>query len=291
MRYSQPVYRPPSEADSLIIQATYGCPHNKCTFCGMYKGVKFGIRKLDDIKKDLKDSADFYGKNLVRSIFFPDGNTIIMKTEQLEEIFKFSYKTFPDLKRITLYASAKILKFKTLSEYKRLKKAGLSRIHMGLESGSDKVLSKIQKGADSKTMIATGQRVKKARIELSEYVLVGIGGKSLLKDHALGTARVLNAINPDFIRLRTWVPVKNAPLYKDYQSGKFKLLSPHQALEEVKLLLENLDVKSLFLSDHISNYLNISGQLPRDKENMLKRIEKGLKTDESNFRPEIIEHL
>jgi len=290
MRYEEPIYRPPSEADSLLIQATIGCPHNKCTFCGMYKGKKFRIRPLSEIKEDIRLAKNFYG-DTVESIFFPDGNTIIMKTAQLEEIVRFSYHTFPKLKRITLYASAKFLKFKSLEDLKRLKTAGLNRLHKGLESGNDEVLKRIHKGADSKLMIETGKRIKDAGIELSEYVLVGIGGKDLSQEHARDTARVLNAINPDFIRLRTWVPVPNAPLYKDYQSGKFQLLSPYEALKETRLLLENLDVTGLLLSDHISNFVNISGQLPRDKQGMLNRIDRALKMDESSFRPAIIEQL
>jgi len=289
--YSEPVYRPPSEAESLLIQATIGCPHNKCTFCGMYKGKKFNIRHVEEIKQDILSARDSYGAEVVHSMFFPDGNTIIMKTGELEDIFRFSSETFPNLNRITLYASAKFLKAKSLEDLKRLQAVGLKRLHKGLESGNDEVLKRIQKGTDAETMIETGKRVKEAGIELSEYVLVGIGGKELSKEHAVDTARVLNEINPDFIRLRTWVPVPIAPLYKDYKSGAFILLSPHEALEEVKLLLEKLEVNSLFLSDHVSNYLNISGHLPRDKKSMLKRIEEGLKMDESCFRPEIIENL
>ncbi|MEW6026539.1 MAG: radical SAM protein [Planctomycetota bacterium] len=318
------VYRPPSEADSLLIQATIGCPHNKCTFCGMYKGKKFRIRSVKEIKNDILAARELYG-DVFESAFFPDGNTIIMKTAQLEEIFIFTRKTFPRIRRITLYASAKFLKIKTLGDLRQLKKAGLDRLHKGLESGNDEILKRIQKGADAKLMIETGQRVKEAGIELSEYVLVGIGGKELWKEHALDTAKVLNAINPDFIRLRTWVPVPNAPLtrslmlpntfgsritasypvhlkpiddktnkngvYKDYQSGKFQLLSPHEALKETRLLLENLEADSLFLSDHISNFVNISGHLPRDKQGMIDKIDRALKMDESSFRPQIIEHL
>ncbi|MEK7309308.1 MAG: radical SAM protein [Planctomycetota bacterium] len=290
MRYEDPIYRPPSEADSLLIQATIGCPHNKCTFCGMYKGKRFRIRPVDEIKEDILTARKLYG-DAFDSAFFPDGNTIIMRTSQLEEIFTFARRTFPNLKRITLYASAKFLKLKSLADLKRLKVAGLNRLHKGLESGNDEILRRIQKGADSKLMISTGQKVKAAGIELSEYVLVGIGGAELWAEHAQDTARVLNAINPDFIRLRTWVPVPNAPLYEDYQSGKFQLLSPHQALKETRLLLENLDVSSLFLSDHISNFVNLSGHLPRDKQNMLDKIDRALKMDESSFRSEIIEHL
>lgn len=290
MRYEEPIYRPPSEADSLLIQASIGCPHNKCTFCGMYKEKKFRIRPASEIKEDILLAKKCYG-NTVESIFFPDGNTIIMKVAQLEEIFKFSHQTFPNLKRITLYASAKFLKFKSLEDLKRLKTAGLNRLHKGLESGNDEVLKHIQKGADAKLMKETGKRVKDAGIELSEYVLIGIGGKKLWQEHARDTANVLNAINPDFIRLRTWVPVPVAPLYKDYRSGEFQLLSPYEALKETHLLLENLEVTSLFLSDHISNFVNISGHLPRDKENMLAKINSALQCDENSFRPAIIENL
>ena len=291
MRYSEPVYRPPSESDSLIIQATIGCPHNKCSFCGMYKGKRFRIRKVADIKEDLGSARDAYGLDAIHSIFFADGNTIIMRTSQLAEIFAYSYEVFPGLQRITLYASAKFIKFKTLAELETLRKAGLKRVHKGLESGSDKVLKLISKGADSKTMIDTGKRVKEAGLELSEYVLVVIGGQDLSEEHAFETVRVLSAINPDFIRLRTWVPVESAPLYKDYVSSKFKLLTPHQALHETRLLVEGLKGDGLLLSDHVSNFVNISGYINRDRQKMLDKIDRALKMDESEFRPSVIDVL
>lgn len=290
MRYEDPIYRPPSEAGSLLIQATIGCPHNKCTFCGMYKGKQFRIRPVAEIKEDMLKAKEFYG-DTVETVFFPDGNTIIMKTKELEEIFKFTRETFPHLRRITLYASAKFIKFKSLEDLKRLRAAGLKRIHKGLESGSDEILKRIQKGVDGQTMIETGKGVKEAGIELSEYVLIGIGGKELWREHAVDSARVLNEINPDFIRLRTWVPIHNAPLYKDYESGAFQLLSPYEALNETKLFLEHLNITSLFLSDHISNFVNISGSLPRDKESMLRELDEALQLDESCFRPAIIDAL
>lgn len=256
----------------------------------MYKGKKFRIRSVAEIKEDIRMAKEYYG-DIVQSVFFPDGNTIIMKTKDMEEIFRFTYETFPGLKRITLYGSAKFIKFKSLDDLKRLHAAGLKRLHKGLESGNDEVLKKIQKGVDAKTMIETGQRIKEAGIELSEYVLVGIGGKELWREHAIDSAKVINEINPDFIRLRTWIPVPIAPLYKDYESGKFKLLSPHEAIKETKLFIETLNVTSLLLSDHISNFVNIAGKLPRDKDNILERLEEALKLDESCFRSEIIKTL
>lgn len=256
----------------------------------MYKGKKFRIRPITEIKEDIRAAKEYYG-DAVETIFFPDGNTIIMKTKDLEEIFRFTYETFPTLKRITLYGSAKFIKFKSLEDLKRLHAAGLKRIHKGLESGNDEVLKRIRKGVDGQTMIEAGKRVKEAGMELSEYVLVGIGGKELWREHAIDSAKVLNQINPDFIRLRTWVPVPVAPLYKDYKSGKFKLLSPHEAIRETKLFVETLETTSLLLSDHISNFVNIAGNLPRDKQNILKRLDEALKLNEDCFRPETIRTL
>lgn len=202
MRYEGTVYRPPSEANSLLIQATIGCPHNKCTFCGMYKQQKFRIRKVNEIKEDLWMARDYYG-DWIRTIFFPDGNTIIMKTKDLVEIFEFAHHLFPRLERITVYGSARFIVLKTLVELKQLRAAGLKRIHSGMETGDDYLLQKIQKGTTAEQLIQAGRLVKEAGIELSEYILVGIGGRQYTIEHAVNSAVVLNAIDPDFIRLRT----------------------------------------------------------------------------------------
>jgi radical SAM superfamily enzyme YgiQ (UPF0313 family) len=290
MRYEEPVYRPPSEAGSLLIQATIGCPHNKCTFCGMYKGKKFHIRKVEDIMEDLKAARDFYGEG-VRTLFFPDGNTIIMRTAQLVEVFKYARELFPGLERITSYGSAKFMIRKSPEEWKELREAGLSRIHAGIETGDAVLLEKLKKGATPEQMVEAGRLVKDADIELSEYILVGIGGSERSREHALGSAYVLNQINPDFIRLRTWVPVPAAPLYEEYKNGLFKLLDPYDALREIKLLLENLEVTSWFLSDHVSNFANLNGRLPGAKEKLLTQIEEALSMPRECFRDQIIHHL
>jgi radical SAM superfamily enzyme YgiQ (UPF0313 family) len=291
MRYEEPVYRPPSEAGSLLIQATLGCPHNKCTFCGMYKGKKFRIRRVEEIKEDLRTARDFYGEENVRTVFFPDGNTIIMRTPQLVEIFDYTRELFPKLERITSYGSAKFILLKSPAEWKELREAGLRRLHAGIESGDAVLLERLKKGATPGQMVEAGRRVKDAGLELSEYILVGIGGMERSKEHALGSAKVLNAIDPDFIRLRTWVPVPAAPLYADYESGDFKLLDPYEALEETRLLLENLDVNSWFLSDHVSNFANLNGRLPGAKEKLLSQIDEALKLPPECFRESIIQHL
>ncbi|MDO4540197.1 MAG: radical SAM protein [Syntrophomonadaceae bacterium] len=288
MRYEGTVYRPPSEAESLLIQATIGCPHNKCTFCPMYKGQRFKVRPVEDIKADLLSARNHYHEHLpaIRSLFFPDGNTIILKTDQLVDIFEYSHELFPWLQRITVYGSAKYAGKKGPEDFRRLRAAGLKRIHMGMESGDDAVLELLCKGADSEAVIRAGSAIKAADIELSEYYLVGAGGKELSHDHALNSARTVSAFSPDFLRLRTLVPVPGTPLYHDYRSGKFVPLTPHQALQEIGLLIANANCQqTMVTSDHVSNYWNIAGMLPYEREPMLKEIKRALAVDESRFRP------
>ena len=283
MRYEGVVYRPPSEAQSLIIQATIGCPHNKCKFCKMYRGVNFRIRSVEDIKEDLLMAKDHYGE-WIKSVFFADGNTILMKTEELIEILNYTRELFPKLERITMYGSAQYVVLKTQEELNRIKEAGLSRIHTGMESGDDDVLSLINKGTDSKKLIQAGKMIKNAGIELSEYIIVGVGGKKFTKQHALNSAKVLNEINPDFIRIRTIVPFPGTELYDMYKSGEFELLNPHECLKEMKLFVENLDVTSSFYTDHVSNYCYVNGKLPEAKKEIIRGIEDNLLVDESRFR-------
>lgn len=283
MRYDDPVYRPPSEAASLLIQATIGCPHNRCSFCSMYRTKKFRIRPVSEIKEDLDIAFAHYGPG-VKSIFFPDGNTIFMKTDQLVEILEYASKLFPGLSRMTVYGSAKYLKLKTLEELRRLRQAGLTRIHAGMESGSDLILARITKGFTAAEMIESGLKVREAGIELSEYILIGIGGTEHSREHALESARVLNAITPEFTRLRTLNPVPGTPLYEEYSQGKFTLLSPHQALQETRLLLENLTGPGELLSDHVSNFGQVNGTLPQDKHKMLEALDKFLTVSEGKFR-------
>jgi radical SAM superfamily enzyme YgiQ (UPF0313 family) len=284
MRYEGMVYRPPSEAGSLIIQATVGCPHNKCTFCAMYKGSKFKIRPVKDIKEDLNMARDYYGPGL-ESIFFADGNTIIMKTKDLVEIFTYTMELFPHLERITLYGSARFLLLKSAEDLALLRQAGLKRIHSGLESGDDEVLALLNKGVTAAGAIEAGRRVVDAGIELSEYYIVGGGGEALSRQHAIHSAQTLNAINPHFIRLRTMMPIRKAPLYQLFKEGSFTLLRPHQALQETRLFLENLEgIDSWLYSDHVSNYWPVNGKLPEDREKMVATVDYALSLDEKKFR-------
>lgn len=283
MRYEGLVYRPPSEANSLLIQATIGCPHNRCTFCAMYKDKVFRIRSVVEIKQDLAAAKSCYGDN-VETIFFPDGNSIIMRTEQLIEIFEYAHSLFSRLKRITLYGSARFINLKSAEDLERLKAAGLSRIHCGMESGDDVTLAAIEKGNTAAEMVAAGQKVKAAGIELSEYIMIGIGGRERSAQHAALSASALNAINPDFIRLRTFIPLPGSPLYLAFQTGKRPLLSPHEALMETRLLIQALNASSQLYSDHYSNYAYINGKLPDAVPEMVATIDHLLTIPEEHFR-------
>jgi radical SAM superfamily enzyme YgiQ (UPF0313 family) len=285
MRYQGPIYRPPSEADSLLIQATVGCPHNRCTFCLVYKnGPGFSVRDVAEIKEDILKARHIY-RDCVRTLFLPAGNTIAMKTEDLCEILVFAKGVFPEIERITVYGSSQYIHKKGLQGLKRLADAGLSRIHVGLESGDDVILKKIKKGTDRREQIQAGKWVMDAGIELSVYVILGIGGKERTKPHARETARILNRIEPDFIRLRTFVPKINTPLLADVENGAFQMLGPHEVLEETAVLIKGIHGSSYLASDHYTNYINLEGRLPGAKNRLLDQIETALKRDEASFRP------
>lgn len=288
MRYEGPIYRPPSEADSLLIQATVGCPHNKCTFCMTYKkGPKYKERPVEDIIEDMETARQTYG-NRVKRIFFPAGNTIAMPTENLAAICSQAHTIFPHLERITIYGSSQYILAKGIENLNLLKRSGLSRIHIGLESGDNEVLYRIKKGSTAEEQIKAGRLLKEAGIELNLYVMLGIGGKARTYEHALNTAQAINAIQPDCIRLRTFVPKINTPLLNQIEKGQFKLLSAHGILYETRRLLENIYVDLPVRSDHYTNYLQLNGQTVQDKSWFLKQIDQGLEMDESDFRPHFI---
>jgi radical SAM superfamily enzyme YgiQ (UPF0313 family) len=284
MRYDGPIYRPPSEADSLLVQATVGCPHNLCTFCMVYKsGVKFKVRPVAAIKADLDEAAITYRR--VRTLFFPAGNTIAMPTEALAEICRYSYTLFPHLQRITVYGSSHYIHRKGPDQLNTLAQAGLGRIHVGVESGDDNILVRIRKGATARDHSAAGQLARAAGIEINAYVILGIGGQDHSESHARETARVINAMQPNVVRLRTFVPKVNTPLLKDLQAGRFQMLSPHQVLTETRALLEQITIPTVVASDHYTNYLDVAGRLPEDREAMLQKLRQALSRDESSFRP------
>lgn len=286
--YDFPPFRPPSEANSLLLRVTRGCPWNRCTFCSMYKGMKFEIRDLEEILGDIELAGDLYGDR-VRTVFIGDSNSLVAKTEMLVKILSTLSSSFPHVERVTSYARAKTIAKKPLEDLKKIFQAGLTRLHVGLETGDRDLLKEIEKGATPEEMIEAGRKAKEAGFEYSLYVLLGIGGEEKWEQHAKGTAEVLNQVDPHFIRVRTFIPQPNSPLYEAMEQGHFNPASTESILKETKLLLEKLQVTSQFLSDHISNLLPLHGKLPEDKEKMIHLIDEGLKelTENDRLREEM----
>jgi radical SAM superfamily enzyme YgiQ (UPF0313 family) len=247
------------------------------------KGPPFRVRSVQEIKEDLEQAKDTFGE-LIQTLFFPAGNTIAMPTDDLAQICTHARSLFPLLKRITVYGSSRYIHEKGLADLVKLKKSGLSRIHVGLESGDDEVLRRIKKGTNAAEQIEVGLWVREAGIELSEYIILGIGGKERSQIHALETARVLNAINPHFIRLRTFLPKINTLLLHQIRKGQFEMLSAHEVLTETRQIIQHLDVTSMVYSDHYTNYVNVYGKMPKDMEAMLQVIDGAIEEDESAFR-------
>ena len=286
--YEGSIYRPPSEAYSLILQATIGCSWNRCTFCIAFKGKNFRIKSLEEIKSDVEQVYSYY-KNVTR-IFLADGNALVALTEELEEIIKFLYTKFQKLERVTIYGGPLDIKKKSVEELIRLKKAGLTMVYFGLESGSDEVLKLIKKGASSKTMIETGKKVKDAGLILSAIFILGLGGTQLSDIHAKETARVLNEIDPQYAAALTLMVVKGSDIEKDINSDRITLLNPEQILHELRTLVENLKLtNTIFRANHASNYAEIRGTLPHNKEEILSQINDALLM--GKYKPDFLRGL
>ena len=284
MRYEGTVYRPPSEGDSLIIQATVGCPHNRCRFCKLYKKKRFRIRKLADILEDVDTAGQYYPSRFVRTVFLADGNTVIMRTAHLLQILERIREVFPAVQRVTSYGASQYFMKKSPQEWRELRDAGLSRIHCGMETGHDPLLALTNKGCTANDHITGGLRVREAGIELSMYYLAGLGGLAMWEGHAVDSARVLNAVAPEFIRQRTFTPMRGTPMGDDFASGAFALPEPHDVLKELRLMVEHLDTPSLFYSDHWLNFADVHGVLPEDKPRMLAAIDRALTLPREAFR-------
>jgi len=308
--FEQGPIRPPSEAYSLLIRVTRNCPWNRCTFCPVYKNSRFSLRPVEHVKKDIDTVhkyvtlareivgnanhfpraavAELAGKSEpdeyaafqaavhwimggMRSIFLQDANSLVIKPANLIDILRHLREKFPHVERITSYARSDTAARIKDEDLKAMAEAGLNRIHIGMESGSDEVLKRVQKGVTKAIHIKAGRKVKKAGMELSEYVMPGLGGKTLWETHARETADALNRINPDFIRLRTLALPTNLELYDDFQSGEFVKSTEFETVKEIRLFIEGLDgITSMVKSDHILNlFQDLEGRLPEDKERML----------------------
>jgi radical SAM superfamily enzyme YgiQ (UPF0313 family) len=279
--YDFPPYRPPSESNSLLLRVTRGCPWNRCSFCSMYKRVRFEIREIEEIEGDIELAKDLYGDR-VRTVFIGDSDSLVVKAGLLVRILNSLYSAFPQVERVTSYARAKTLFRKPPGDLEKIRQAGLTRLHVGLETGDRELLQEIRKGGTPEEMVAAGRKAKAAGFEYSLYVLLGIGGEERWEQHAKGTACVLNQIDPHFIRVRTYVPQPDSPLYEATEEGRFRVPSPETILKETKLLLEELQVTSQFLSDHVSNLLPLHGKLPEDKGKMIQAVDEILKELEEN---------
>ncbi len=325
MTFEQGPIRPPSEAESLLIRVNRNCPWNQCLFCPVYKQMKFSRRSKEEVKQDveaMKEAAERVkavameqgtGGSVTRqvletvyrqepsllqvalwlyrggkNVFLQDADSMVMPAEDLAEILAFVCQQFPTVERITTYARSKTVARRSVEQLRQLKEAGLTRVHIGMETGHDPLLEFMRKGSTAQEHIQAGLNVKEAGLSLSEYIILGLGGTKLWREHALDTARVLNQIDPHFIRLRTLAVREGIPLQEHVDSGEFQLQHDDDIVREERLFLEHLQGSGYVVSDHILNLLEeVEGKLPGDIPYMLGVIDRYLELPEdqrTNFR-------
>ena len=277
----QGVIRPPSEAGSLLVRVTRNCPWNRCLFCPAYKGVPFSKRSVEEVKADIDAMAGEHGgrAQMAKTAFLQDADSLILKTERILEILRYIKLRFPALERVTTYARATTLRRKSVEELVQLREAGLTRIHTGLESGSEKVLEMIRKGITPGDIVEGGRKVMSAGISLSEYIMPGVGGRDLSEEHARETARLLNRIEPDFIRVRTFALHPRSPMRKMVDEGTFVPMSDEEIVAEIRLLVASLDEIHSYFScgDYSPNLLmEVNGYLDESKDGMLAELDRFL---------------
>lgn len=289
MRYQGIVIRPPSEADSFILQITYGCSHNKCTFCGTYLNQPFQIRPMKEIIADIKTAAIHIPET--RRIFLCDGDALVLPNKMLIEILGTLKQAFPELQRVGIYTNARDIIRKTDEELKALVTHKLTIGYLGLESGNPEILKRIRKGATREEMIQAVQKTQKAGIKMSVIGLLGLGGKDLSRQHAIDTATAVNQMNPRFFSLLTLMLIPGTPLCKDYEAGKFSLPSPQEFVEELRLIIDGLDSpRTIFRTNHASNYAPLAGTFNKDKQKILKELDNYLE-GKHDLRPEFLRGL
>ncbi len=275
MHYEGNMIRPPSEANSILLQATVGCSHNKCTFCGAYKGERFKIKTDNIILEDIAFAAK-YCRNQNR-LFICDGDALIIPQKRLVMILTEIRKQLPWVNRVGLYANAKGIKMKTEEQLKELHELGLDIAYMGLETGDDVTLKNISKGATSATMIEMGKKIRAAGIKLSITVLLGIAGRERSQIHAETTGNVLSAIDPEYVGALSLMLIPGTPMYDEYESGTFSLIEPAEMLQEIRTMIEHTDLSNgLFHANHASNYLPIRAKFPEEKKKTLHLIDEAL---------------
>lgn len=278
MRYEGNIFRPPSEARSLIVQVTIGCAHNDCTFCSMYKDKQFRVRDVEEVIEDLEGASKIYGP-MIRRIFLADGDALCLSNEKLLYILENINRLFPDLERTSVYGAPHDVLAKTHEELVELREAGVEIIYIGAESGNEQVLKNVKKGATRAEIIAAVKMIEEAGIAASVTFISGLGGIPLWKEHAIDTGTMISEMEPTYVGLLTLMLEPLAPLTKDVAEGRFEILSPEQVIGETYLMLKHINVNKdcIFRSNHASNYLSLKGTLPEDKERMLAQLEHAMK--------------
>ncbi|MRR18086.1 MAG: radical SAM protein, partial [Deltaproteobacteria bacterium] len=276
MRYEGNIFRPFSEANSYLLQCTIGCSHNQCTFCSMYKDKKYRVRETAEIMEDIRMAKNRYGD--VEKVFLCDGDAIAIETETLLGLIHTLYATFPSLRHVGSYVGPQSTLAKSPQELSALRKAGLTKAYIGVETGDEELLAKVKKGVGYAEMLQAGERLVAADINLSAMVLLGLAGPGEASvRHALATARIVNEMKPQYLAALTVTPVPGTLLYRQMQKGEFQLLDPFETLAEMKVIFENITIDPLkFVGTHASNYLPVVGTLQKDKSSMIALVDKVL---------------
>jgi len=289
MHYEGHIIRPPSEAYSILLQATVGCSHNKCTFCGAYKGERFKIKPDAVIDADIDFAATHCRRQ--RRLFICDGDALIIPQKRLLRILDAIRTRLPWVTRVGVYANTKSIRMKSEEELEELRKSGLGIAYMGVESGDDETLTAVRKGATAQGMIEAGRKMRQAGIKLSITVLLGIGGRTRSMAHAQATGQVISAIDPEYVGALSLMLIPGTPLHDAYQGGRFELLTPEAMLKELGVMIANTEMSGgLFHANHASNYLPLKLAMPRDKSRALDMIDRAL-SGEIALKPEAMRAL
>ena len=289
MRYKGKVYRPPSEAYSLIVQVTYGCSHNRCAFCDMYDDKHFSLRPMAEIREDLELARRAYRR--VDRIFLADGDALIRPTGDLAEILGLAYGLFPECRRVACYASPASLRVKSEDDLRLLRGRGLKMVYMGLESGCDAVLTRMRKGHDAAAIVAAGQKARRCGLALSVTAISGLGSVELWREHAVDTARAVSEMKPDYLGLLTLMVEHGTPLEQWVRDGSFTLLTAPEVLKETELFLRHVDSEgTVFRANHASNYLTLKGTLNGDRDALLSQLAAALE-GQRDLKPEFLRAL
>ena len=292
IQYQGSLYRPPSEANSLILQATLGCSYNECSFCGMYRDKRFRVRPLEELLQEIAWARREMGDH-VRKVFLADGDALVAKPAFLGALLDACAEAFPNLRRVSCYASPQSLQVRSVEEMRELRDRGLTLYYLGIESGHDQVLEDLVKGVDAAEMIRVAQKANEAGVALSTMILLGAGGRALSREHALESARVVNAIQPRFVSTLVMTPVEDTPLWEQDARGEVDHLEPLELAAELRTFVAALELESsVFRSNHASNYLALAGTLPKDQQRIVAQLDRVLATaGRGAFRPEWLRGL